>query len=104
MNYLKEKREYKMTQHKFERLAKNKIAEQLPIGLDDVYMVWFCFILGNAKGLFSFNTKAAYPMGHNGLKLPDYVEVTFNNDSQEMYFDWYAKQCQDVLDLKGAGS
>ena len=100
MDYLKQKYDYKITQSNFERLAKSKIAEQLPIGLDDVYMVWFSFILGNAKGLFSFNNQKAYPMSNENSKVPDYVEVTYNRDTQEMYFDWYVKQRQEILNLK----
>ena len=50
--------------------------------------------------VFIKETKTAYPMSHSGSKLPDYIEVTYNRDTQEMYFDWYSKQRQEILDLR----
>jgi hypothetical protein len=46
----------------------------------DVYVVWFCYILGNWKALLS-------------TTLPDgmYYEVTHNNFGQETYIDAYKK-------------
>lgn len=46
----------------------------------DVYIVWQCFILGNAKWLIS-------------TTLPDgmYYEVTYNKEKQEFYLDAYKK-------------
>ena len=46
----------------------------------DVYIVWQCYILGNAKWLIS-------------TSLPDgmYYEVTYNNQKDEFYFDAYKK-------------
>lgn len=64
-------------------------------------MVWVSFTLGSVKGLFSFETKKAYPMSHSGSKLPNYIEVTYNRNTQEMRFDWYSKQRQEILDLRG---
>ncbi|MDY4001703.1 MAG: DUF6275 family protein [Streptococcus orisratti] len=92
-------KKYPMTQQKFEKLAKERIVNLLPIVPEDVYMVWFNFTLGNARGLFSFETKTAYPMSHKGSKLPDYVEVTYNKEKNEMYFDWYTKERQEVLEV-----
>lgn len=50
------------------------------IGLDDVYIVWFCKALQNWKALVSTN-------------LPDgmYYELTYNGDKDELYFDCYKK-------------
>lgn len=44
----------------------------------DVYIVWQCYILGNAKWLIS-------------TSLPDgmYYEVTYNKQKDEFYFDAY---------------
>lgn len=46
----------------------------------DVYVVWQCYILGNAKWLLS-------------TTLPDgmYYEVTFNKAKNEFYLDAYKK-------------
>ena len=46
----------------------------------DVYIVWQCYILGNAKWLIS-------------TSLPDgmYYEVTYNKRKDEFYFDAYKK-------------
>lgn len=47
---------------------------------DEVYVVWFCFILGGWKALIS-------------TSLPDgmYYEVTHNKDKHETYIDAYKK-------------
>lgn len=46
----------------------------------DVYVVWQCYILGNAKWLVS-------------TTIPDgmYYEVTYNNAKEEFYLDAYKK-------------
>lgn len=38
-------KKYPMTQQKFEKLAKERIVNLLPIVPEDVYMVWFNFTL-----------------------------------------------------------
>jgi hypothetical protein len=50
------------------------------ITVDDVYVVWYCKTLQNAKALLS-------------TPLPDgmYYEVTLNGDKNEIYFDAYKK-------------
>lgn len=47
---------------------------------NEVYVVWYCKTLQNAKALLS-------------TPLPDgmYYEVTFNGDKNEIYFDVYKK-------------
>lgn len=47
---------------------------------DDVYVVWYCKTLQNAKVLLS-------------TPLPDgmYYEVTYNGNKDEIYFDAYEK-------------
>ena len=89
----------KMTQEDFEGYAKHKISEHLEIEPKDVYMVWFNYTLGNAKGMFSFDSEKAYPMSNTNSKLPDYVEVTYNSKTHEFYFDWYTKERQEVVDF-----
>lgn len=47
---------------------------------DDVYVVWYCKTLQNAKALLSTpNTDGMY------------YEVTYNGDNDEMYLDAYKK-------------
>ena len=48
--------------------------------VDDVYVVWYCFILGGWKALIS-------------TTLPDgrYYEVTYNKNKGEVYLDTYLK-------------
>lgn len=84
-----------MTQQFFEEYAKIKISKKIKLKPEDIYMVWFNYTLGNAKGMFSFNTDKTYPNITN-IKLPDYIEVTFNKDKNEFYFDWYTKEYQEV--------
>lgn len=48
--------------------------------IDDVYVVWFCYILGGWKALVSTNVK-------DGM----YYEVTYNHHSDETYLDAYKK-------------
>ena len=51
-----------------------------PIPYFDVFVVWQCYILGNAKWLLS-------------TTLPDgmYYEVTYNKAKDEFYLDAYKK-------------
>ena len=60
------------------------------ITVDNVYVVWNCKILQNQKALLS-------------TTVPDgmYYEVTFNGDSNEIYFDAYKKfenKCIKLVD------
>ena len=50
------------------------------IGLEDVYVVWFCKTLQNWKGLLSTNVR-------DGM----YYEITHNGDKNETYVDVYKK-------------
>ena len=52
----------------------------LPIGTENVYVVWSCKALQNNKALLSTD-------------IPDgmYYECTYNGDKKEMYFDAYKK-------------
>lgn len=59
---------------------------------DEVYVVWFCYILGGWKALVS--TARA-----NGL----YYEVTFNKEKQELYLDVYQKEDNIVVPWVGKG-
>lgn len=50
------------------------------IGLEDVYVVWFCKTLQNWKALLSTNVS-------DGM----YYEITHNEDKNETYVDVYKK-------------
>lgn len=50
------------------------------LGLQDIYVVWFCYILGGWKALVSTNAK-----DHR------YYEVTHNHTKNETYVDAYGK-------------
>lgn len=54
--------------------------DHVKLDVDDVYVVWFCYILGGWKALVS-------------TSLPDgmYYEVTFNKDADVIYVDAYKK-------------
>lgn len=58
----------------------NKLGRHGTFSRDEVYIVWFAFILGGWKALVS-------------TSLPDgrYYEVTFNKDAGEVYVDSYVK-------------
>ena len=69
------------------RLVYNYVKGQLEVtdtdvifGLEDVYIVWFTFVLGNWKAMIS-------------TTLPDgmYYEVTYNGVKDEFYLDAYKK-------------
>lgn len=56
------------------------LTDNISISIDDVYVVWSCFILGNQKALLS-------------TTLPDgcYYELTYDRDKNQIYFDTYKK-------------
>lgn len=62
-----------------------KTDKHVTFGLDEVYVVWFTYILGNWKVLVS-------------TTLPDqmYYEVTYNGEKDEIYLDAY-KKWENVL-------
>lgn len=55
------------------------------VNLEDIYVVWFCFILGGWKALCSTQKG-------DGL----YYEVTYNKDKDETYVDTYEKMNNTV--------
>lgn len=58
----------------------NTIYEATPITPEEVYVVWYCKTLQNAKVLLSTPVS-------DGM----YYEVTYNGDKDELYFDAYRK-------------
>ena len=51
------------------------------LNADDLYIVWFCKVLGNWKALISTDKWDGY-----------YWEVTYNGAKQETYVDVYRKE------------
>ena len=60
--------------------------DNVEFAIDDVYVTWFGFILGDMKALLS-------------TSLPDgrYYEVTYNKEKKEIYADCYAKLKNKVV-------
>ncbi len=62
------------------------VAKELELGKDDVYIVWFAYILGGWKCLVGSNL------------MPDhYYELTYNKTKNETYFDSYLKVLNKVV-------
>lgn len=61
--------------------------DNVDFSFEDVYVVWFCYILGGWKALCSTN-------------LPDgmYYEVTYDKDKKTSYVDAYKKFDQEVIE------
>lgn len=86
--------------NKFPTICKELVAEHFndnmdksqktPITADDVYVVWYCKTLQNAKALLSTN-------------VPDgmYYELTYNGNADEIYFDAYKKFQNKVVNMEG---
>ena len=76
--------------NKFQDMCKEKVVEyfngrvdktdNLKITKDDVFVVWYCKTLQNAKVLLSTNVS-------DGM----YYELTYNGDKKELYLDAYKK-------------
>lgn len=74
----------------FQNMCKEKVVEYFnervektdntKITIDDVFVVWYCKTLQNAKALLSTNVS-------DGM----YYELTYNGDKNELYFDAYKK-------------
>lgn len=64
-------------------------SDDIKITDEDVYVVWSCKTLQNAKALLSTN-------------IPDgmYYEVTYNGDKEEMYIDSYRRIDNELADIK----
>lgn len=53
---------------------------------NEVYVVWFCYIVGNAKALIS-----TIRPDHN------YYEVTWHDNNKQLYVDRYVKIQHDAI-------
>ena len=60
--------------------------DNVDLKIDNVYVTWFGFILGDMKALLS-------------TSLPDgrYYEVTYNKEKKEIYADCYVKLKQKLI-------
>lgn len=79
-----------MNFNNFQDLCKEKVVEyfnvkadktdEVKITKDDVFVVWYCKTLQNAKALLSTTVS-------DGM----YYELTYNGDKKELYLDAYKK-------------
>ncbi len=65
----------------------NRRADNEPLKLTDVYIVWFCKSLNTWKALL-------------GTNIPDgmYYEVTHDSEKKKTYFDAYKRWEQVIVD------
>lgn len=80
----------------FQEIAKRTVFEMAQEGLDptdnasitidDVYVVWFGYILGNMKAIISTN-----------LKDGKYYEVTYDKDEKRIFSDCYVRLKQKIV-------
>lgn len=82
----------------FQNLCKEKVVDYFnervektdntKITIDDVFVVWYCKTLQNAKILLSTTVS-------DGM----YYELTYNGDKNELYFDAYKKWENKCIEL-----
>ena len=85
--------------NKFQEFCKEKVVEYFntrveqtdntKITKDDVFVVWYCKTLQNAKALLSTNVS-------DGM----YYELTYNGDKKELYLDAYKKWKNKKFDVE----
>ena len=83
----------------FVRIAKQAIRDMLKETTDptdkidydniEIYFVTCTFVLGSIKGMFS-----------TSIQDGKYYEVTYNNDTREMYVDMYVKVNQKRMTIR----
>ena len=88
-----------MNFNNFQDLCKEKVVEyfnekadktdEVKITKDDVFVVWYCKTLQNAKALLSTTVS-------DGM----YYELTYNGDKKELYLDAYKKWENIKFDVK----
>lgn len=69
-------------------MAQVLVAEAAEIDINDTYIVWFAYTMGNWKALVSTKTADG-----------KYYEVTTNKDKNETYVDVYVKVEQHVWEM-----
>ena len=88
-----------MNFNNFQNMCKEKVVDYFnnrvektddtKITIDDVFVVWYCKTLQNAKALLSTNVS-------DGI----YYELTYNGDKNELYLDAYKKWENKKYDVK----
>ena len=88
-----------MNFNNFQNMCKEKVVDYFnnrvektddtKITIDDVFVVWYCKTLQNAKVLLS-------TVVSNGM----YYELTYNGDKNELYLDAYKKWENKKYDVK----
>ena len=78
--------------------AKEHIASVSSAAVVDMFVVWQSKILQNNKALISWIGTGMILV--DGVERDvDYVEVTYNGDKDEFYFDWYEKALNEAVKL-----
>ena len=82
-----------MTSYEFEVAAKNAVIDELRrrdtiVGIGDLQMVWFCYIVGNMKAMI-----------YGECMERMYAEVTYVKDHEMMYVDMYDKASHTAVPL-----
>lgn len=85
-----------MDEKVFINKAKEYIASVSSAAVVDMFVVWQSKILQNNKALISWRGDSAV---WEGVRVVDYVEVTYNGDKDAFYFDWYSKEADEVVKL-----
>ena len=85
--------------NKFQDMCKEEVVEyfnervektdEVKITKDDVFVVWYCKTLQNAKALLSTTVS-------DGM----YYELTYNGDKKELYLDAYKKWENKKIDVE----
>jgi orf78 len=88
-----------MNFNNFQNMCKEKVVDYFnnrvektddtKITIDDVFVVWYCKTLQNAKALLSTTVS-------DGM----YYELTYNGDKNELYLDAYKKWENKKYDVK----
>lgn len=87
-----------MDAKEFIKKAKHQIEYRTDIYEDDQFVVWQSKVLQNNKALISWlGTEMILVDGVE--RNIDYVEVTYNGDKDEFYFDWYEKALNEAVKL-----
>lgn len=87
-----------MDAQEFIKKAKRRIESKTDIYEDDQFVVWQSKVLQNNKALISWIGTGMILV--DGVERNvDYVEVTYNGDKDEFYFDWYEKVLSEAVKL-----
>lgn len=74
------------TTEEFINAAFSEISKKTGVSTSRMFVVWYAKELQNHKALVSFKGQAEDP------SIGDYIEVTYNGDKKETYYDYYYKK------------